>query len=188
MKPAIHDRLVRAGASRRELLKTVSGLGAMAALGAFGTPLRSAFAQSRPAGGNAQDPGRRQGPADRCRLAEGRRDVPRPDQGQIVKEGEFAGRRAHLHGAQQPEPAQLPVPRLPEAVGGLYRRQDHLDRPRPGRLQPAPAAGDRDRHGRLRHHRDGRAVRGRRLRQGPRLGDAGLGARRRSTWTTMSTT
>ena len=45
MKPAIHDRLVRAGASRRELLKTVSGLGAMAALGAFGTPLRSAFAQ-----------------------------------------------------------------------------------------------------------------------------------------------
>ena len=42
MKPAIHDRLVRAGASRRELLKSVSGLGAMAALG---TPLRSAFAQ-----------------------------------------------------------------------------------------------------------------------------------------------
>ena len=46
MKPAIHDRLVQAGASRRELLKTVSGLGAMAALGAFGTPLRSAFAQA----------------------------------------------------------------------------------------------------------------------------------------------
>ena len=85
------------------------------------------------------------------------------------------GRRAHLHGPQQPEPAQLPVPRLPEAVGGLHRRQDQLDRPRPGRLQPAPAAGDRDRHGRLRHHRDGRAVRGRRLRQGPASRDARLG-------------
>ena len=39
----------------------------------------------------------------------------------------------------------------------------------------APAAVDRHRHRRLRHHRDGRAVRGRRLRQGPRLGDARLG-------------
>ena len=96
------------------------------------------------------------------------------------------GRRAHLHGPQQPEPAQPPVPRLPEAVGGLYRRQDHLDRPRAGRLQPAPAAGDRHRHGRFRHHRDGRAVRRRRLRQGPRLGDAGLGQDSRSRWTTMS--
>ena len=39
----------------------------------------------------------------------------------------------------------------------------------------APAAGDRHRHRRLRHHRDGRAVRRRRLRQGPGLGNARLG-------------
>ena len=94
-----------------------------------------------------------------------------------VQEGEFAGRRAHLHGAQQPEPAQLPVPRLPEALGDLHRRHDQLDRPRPGRLQRPPAAVDRHRHRRLRRDRDGRALRGRRLRQGPRLGDARLGRR-----------
>ena len=52
----------------------------------------------------------------------------------------------------------------------------------------APAAVDRDRHRRLRHPRDGRALRGRRLRQGPRLGDARLGQDSRSTWTTSSTT
>ncbi len=52
---------------------------------------------------------------------------------------------------------------------------DQLDRPGAGRLQRPPAAVDRDRHGRFRHHRDGRALRGRRLRQGPRVGDARLG-------------
>ena len=92
-----------------------------------------------------------------------------------VKEGEFAGVELTLHGPQQPEPAQRAVPRPAEAVGGIYRRQDHLDRPRAGRLQRPPAAGGRDRHGRLRRHRDGRAVRGRRLRQGPGFRSAGLG-------------
>ncbi len=48
----------------------------------------------------------------------------------------------------------------------------------------APAAVDRHRHRRFRHHRDGRAVRRRRLRQGPHLRNAGLGQGRRSTWTT----
>ena len=52
----------------------------------------------------------------------------------------------------------------------------------------APATVHRDRHGRLRHHRDGRAVRGRCLRQGPGLGHARLGQDRRSRWTTMSAT
>ena len=100
--------------------------------------------------------------------------MPRRDQGQ--RQGRrIRRRRTDLHGPQQPEPAQRAVPRLPEAVGGLYRRQDQLDRPRPGRLQPPPAAGDRDRNGRFRHPRNGRALRRRRLRQGPRLGDAGLG-------------
>ena len=115
-----------------------------------------------------EDPRRRRGLPHRCRLAEGRRAVPRRHQGE--RQGRrVRRRRADLHGPQQPEPAQLPVPRLPEAVGDLHRRQDQLDRPRAGRLQRPPPAVDRHRHGRLRHHRDGRALRGRHLRQGPRL-------------------
>ena len=130
----------------------------------------------RPARRDPEDPRGRHGLAHRRRLAEGRRDVPRRHQGHGA--GRRApGRRAHLHGAQQPEPAQLPLPRLPEALGDLHRRQHQLDRPRPGRLQRPPAAGDRHRHRRFRRHRDGRALRGRRLRQGARLGDARLGGR-----------
>ena len=129
-----------------------------------------------PARRDPQDPRRRHGLAHRRRLAEGRRDVPRRHPrdraGRRVRRG-----RAHLHGAQQPEPAQLPVPRLPQALGDLHRREAQLDRPRPGRLQRTAAAVDRHRHRRLRRDRDGRAVRGRRLRQGPRLGDARLGRR-----------
>ena len=52
----------------------------------------------------------------------------------------------------------------------------------------APAAVDRDRHGRFRHHRDGRAVRGRHRRQGPASTRCPTGSRRRSTWTTTSAT
>ena len=115
-----------------------------------------------------------QGLAHRCRLAEGRRDVPRRHQGQCGRGG-VRRRRADLHGTQQPEPAQLAVPRLLEAVGDLYRRQDQLDRPGAGRLQRPPAAVDRHRHRRFRHHRDGRAVRGRHRRQGPARRDARLG-------------
>ena len=174
MKTDVYERLLRLQTARRSVLKGTAGIGAAAALGALGSLADARAGAGRSARANSADPGRRQGLADRRRLAEGRRAVPRADQGQ--RQGRrVRGRRADLHGAQQPEPAQLPVPRLPQAVGGVHRRQDHLDRPRPGRLQPAPAAVDRDRHGRLRHHRDGRPVRGRRLRQGPRLGDAGLG-------------
>ena len=100
--------------------------------------------------------------------------MPWPDQGQC-RRGRVRRRRAHLHGAQQPEPPQRFVPRLPEAVGGLYRRQDQLDRPRSGGLQSAPAAVDRHGHGRLRHRRDGRALRGRHGRPRPPRRDARLG-------------
>ena len=159
-------------ANRRSVLKG-------AAVGASGRDRRARHVFRTRAGGRSAhadpaDSRRQQGLSDRRRLAEGRRALPRRDQGE--REGRrVQGRRAHLHGTQQSEPAQPAVPRLPEAVGGLHGRQDHLDRSRPGRLQPAPAAGHRDRHGRLRHHRDGRAVRGRCLRQGPGLGDARLG-------------
>ncbi len=137
---------------------------------------------ARPAHGAGSDVARRDprrspawhGLAHRCRLAEGRRAVPWRHQGQRGR-GRVRRRRADLHGPQQPEPAQLPVPRLPEAVGGLYRRQDQLDRPGAGRLQRAPAAVDRHRHGRFRHHRDGRALRGRHRQQGPARRDARLG-------------
>ena len=97
------------------------------------------------------------GQPDRCRLAEGGRIVPRRHQGQCGR-GRIRRGRADLHGSEQPEPAQFPVPRLPCPVGGLYRRQDQLDRSRPGRLQRAAPAVDRHRHGRFRHHGNGRAV------------------------------
>src|SRR3954469_25232673 len=87
MKPAIHDRLVRAGASRRELLKSVSGLGAMAALG---TPLRSAFAQDDLRAAILKVPGVGMGQptdADWQRVGE----MCLGPIKQVVKEGEFAG-------------------------------------------------------------------------------------------------
>ena len=52
------------------------------------------------------------------------------------------------------------------------------------RLQQAIATGTVD----FDIARDGRALRRRCLRQGPGLGNAGLGRRSRSTWTTMSAT
>src|SRR5258708_4166694 len=73
-----------------------------------------------------------------------------PDEGE-GQGGRTQGRRALLHGSQQPESAQPAFPRFPETVGGLYGRENFLDRPRSGRLQPATATSDRDRHGRLRH-------------------------------------
>ena len=176
MKVGIYEQLVRAGATRRDVLKGAASMAALAAAssGTLGALTRPAAAQDNLRAQILQDPRRRHRSADRCRLAEGRRALPRRDQGQ--RQGRrVCRRRAALHGPQQPESAQRAVPRLAEAVGGLYRRQDHLDRPCAGRLQCPPAAGDRDRHGRLRHHRDGRAVRGRRLRQGPGLRNAGLG-------------
>ena len=176
MRASLYEHMLAVRASRRTVLKGAVGVSAAAlgAGGALGPMTGPASAQGDLRAQILQIPGVGKGQPDRCRFPEGRRAVPRCDQGQR-RGGRVPGRRAHLHGSQQPEPPQRPVPRLPQAVGGLYRRQDHLDRPRPGRLQSAPAAGDRDRHGRLRHARDGRALRGRRLRQGPRLGDAGLG-------------
>ncbi len=137
MKVELYNYAVKAGLTRRGLLKGAASLGGLAALGGLGAGLGA-----RPAA--AQDaelrkailaiPGRRHGLAHRCGLAEGRRDVPWRDQGQC-RRGRVRGCRADLHGPEQPEPAQRPVPRLPEVVGSLYRRQDQLDRPGAGRLQ-----------------------------------------------------
>ena len=150
---------------------SVAAMGA-ADHGAFTRPASAEDAKfrARP----AEDSGRGQRLAHGCRLAEGRRALPAADQGER-QGGRVQRRRAQLHGAQQSEPAQSALPRLPEALGGLYRCKDHLDRPRPGRLQPAASAGHRQRHRRLRHPRDGRPLRGRCLRQGAGLGDARLG-------------
>ena len=90
MKPVIYDRLVRAGTSRRELLKTVSGLGAMAALGAFGMPLRSAFAQGDLRAAMLKVPGVGMGQpidADWQKVGE----MCLGPIKQVVKEGEFQG-------------------------------------------------------------------------------------------------
>ena len=162
------------GSNRRTVLKGAASAAALGTTGALGTFSDVALAQDNLRAKILQIPGCRQRRANRFRLAEGRRAVPRPDQGD--RQGRrVQGRRALLHGTQQPEPPQLALPRIPEAVGGLYGRENLLDRPRAGRLQPATAAGDRDRHCRLRHPRDGRTFRRRRLRQGTCLGNAGLG-------------
>jgi multiple sugar transport system substrate-binding protein len=47
-----------------------------------------------------------------------------------VKPGEFKG----VQLTEQSEPARLPVSRLPQTLGDLYRREDRLDRCLPGRL------------------------------------------------------
>ena len=189
MRTQDHNRLLAMQTSWRSVLKGAAAAASISALGAAGAlgSVSRVFAADDLRAQILQIPGVGKGQptdADWQKVGElclGPTKANR--QGRRVR-----GRRAHLHGPQQPEPAQRPVPRLPEAVGGLYRRQDHLDRSRPGRLQPAPAAVDRHRHRRLRHHRDGRAVRGRRLRQGPRPRRCPTGSRSRSTWTTTSTT
>ncbi len=172
-----HYEIMRSRMTRRGMLKSAASVGAVTALGGLGAGLTGRPAMAQDAALRAEIlkiPGVGMGsPTDADWQKVG--ELCLGPTKETVAEGEFAGRRADLHGAQQPEPAQLPVPRLPEALGGLHRRQDQLDRPRAGRLQRAPAAVDRHRHGRLRHHRDGRAVRGRRARQGARVRDARLG-------------
>ncbi len=188
MKVEVYNNLMALQASRRAVLRGAAGVSAIAIGAATGVPFSGkAFAQDNLRAEILKIPGVGKGsPTDADWQKVGEMCLG-GDQGER-RRGRVRRRRAHLHGAQQPEPAQLPVPRLPQAVGGLYRRQDQLDRPRPGRLQCPPAAVDRDRHRRLRHHRDGRALRGRHRRQGPARRDARLGQDRRSTWTTTSTT
>ena len=176
MKVGIYEQLVRAGATRRDVLKGAASVAALAAAstGTLGALTRQASAQDNLRAQILKIPGVGKGSptdADWQKVGELCLGATKAN----VSGRRVRRRRADLHGAQQPEPAQLPVPRLPQAVGGLYRRQDQLDRPRPGRLQRAPAAVDRDRHGRFRHHRDGRALRGRYRRPGPARRDARLG-------------
>ncbi len=154
MKVGIFEHLVRAGATRRDLLKGAASVAALAAAstGTLGALTRQASAQDNLRAEILKIPGVGKGSptdADWQKVGELCLGATKAN----VSRRRVRRRRADLHGPQQPEPAQLPVPRLPQAVGGLYRRQDQLDRSRPGRLQPAPAAVDRDRHGRLRHHR-----------------------------------
>ena len=94
-----------------------------------------------------------------------------------MQEGEFAGVELTFMGLNNQNLHNFLFRGFLKPWEAYTGRDDQLDRPRPGRLQRPPAAVDRDRHGRLRHHRDGCALRGRRLRQGARLGDAGLGPR-----------
>ena len=175
MKLDMYHRLLAMQASRRTVLKGAAAVGALECRGIARPTAASSHGAGRSPGRDPENSGRRQGVSPPMPIGRRSASCASAPTKQNVSEGEFAGVELTLHGPQQPEPPQRPVPRLPEAVGGLYRRQDQLDRPRPGRLQRAPAAVDRHRHRRLRHRRDGRAVRGRRLRQGPRLRDARLG-------------
>ena len=171
-----HHKMARSAAmSRRGLLRGAAGTAALAAAGRPAAA-RAGAGERRPARADPPDPrGRSRLPHGR-RLAAGGRALPRRH-ARHGGGGRVRGRRADLHGAQQPEPAQLPVPRVPQALGGLHRRADQLDRPCAGRLQRAPAAEHRHRHGGLRHHRDGRALRGGRDGPRPRRPHARLGAR-----------
>ena len=127
MKIELYDLMM----SRRAMLK---GAAALAAGAAVTASLRAAGGGAGSACRHSRHPRRRQGPADRCRLAEGRRDVPWAHQGQ--RQGRrVQGRRALVHGPQQPERPQRAVPRPVQGLGRLYRRHDQLDRPRAGRLQ-----------------------------------------------------
>ena len=105
-----------------------------------------------------------------------------------VKPGEFAGVELLLHGPQQPEPPQLPVPRLLEAVGeptreprsngSIWRRPTTT----PGssnRLRPAPRTSTFSRWARRSKATWGSRTCSRRC---------PTGSRRRSTSTTTSTT
>ncbi len=172
MKVEHYERLVRLHVGRRNFLKGAAALAA-------GTALTSsmggrAFAQDNLRAQILQIPGVGKGsPTDADWQKVG--ELCLGPTKENVTEGEFAGVELTFMGLNNQNLAQLPVPRLPEVVGGLYRRQDQLDRPRAGRLQPPPAAGDRHRDRRFRHHRDGRSVRGRHRQQGPARRDAGLG-------------
>ena len=122
MRKDVFDRLLALQAARRSVLKGTAALGAAAALGGLGGwPLRRALAQSDLRTQILQIPGVNMGSptdADWQQVGELCLDATKAN----VAEGEFAGRRTDLHGAQQPEPAQLPVSRLPQAVGAVHRR------------------------------------------------------------------
>ena len=175
MRVHVYEQLMAMQASRRQVLKGAAGVAAAAAAsGPLAFTAGPAYAADSVVAQIMKIPGAGNGsPTDADWQKVG--ELCLGPTKAICAARRIQGRQLLLHGPQQPEPAQLPVPRLPEAMGGLYRRFDQVDRSRPGRLQRAAAAVDRDRHRRFRHHRDGRAVRRRYGRQGPALRDARLG-------------
>ena len=176
MKTVVYDRLLRLQMARRSILKGAAGIGAVAGLGALGSWPTRVLAQGDVRTQILQIPGVNMGsPTDADWQKVGALCLE-PTKAN-VSEGEFAGVELTFMGLNNQNLHNFLFRGFLKPWEEYTGAQDQLDRPCPGRLQPAPATVDRDRYGRFRHPRDGGAVRGRRLRQGARVRDAGLGRR-----------
>ena len=176
MRQQVYDRLMMMQASRRGVLKGAASAGALAVGGSgmMGMLAAPAAAQGDLRAQILQIPGVGKGQptdADWQKVGELCLGATKAN----VKEGEFKGVELTFMGLNNQNLHNVLFRGFLkpwEAYTGAKINWIDLAQ---ADYNAAPAAGDRDRHRRLRHHRDGRALRGRRLRQGPGLGDARLG-------------
>ena len=132
MRVHVYEQLMAMQRSRRDVLKGAAGAAALAASSSILSSTPS-FAEDSVVAQIMKIPGAGNGsPTDADWQKVGALCLG-PTKAN-VQAGRIRRRQFLLHGAQQPEPAQLPVPRLPDAVGGLHRREDQMDRSCPGRL------------------------------------------------------
>ena len=162
---------------------------AAASGGALGALTRPASArQDDLRAADPEDPRRRQGPADRCRLAEGRRAVPRPDQGQRQAEGEFAGVELTFMGLNNQNLHNVLfrgfLKPWEDYTGAKINWIDLAQADYNARLQQAIATGTVD----FDIMEMGAPFEGDVCGKGLLVRDARLGQARRSTWTTTWTT
>ena len=174
MKTDVYDRLLRLQMARRSVLKGTAGMGAAAALGVLGTWPTRVGAQSDLRTQILQIPGVGMGsPTDGDWQQVGALCLEATKAN--VAAGEFAGVELTFMGLNNQNLHNFLfrgfLKPWEEYTGATISWIDLAQ----ADYNARSAAVDRDRHGRFRHPRDGRAVRGRRLRQGARFRDARLG-------------
>ena len=174
MRVHVYEQLMAMQRSRRDVLKGAAG--AAATLAASSTLLSStpSFAEDSVVAQIMKIPGAGNGsPTDADWQKVGALCLG-PTKAN-VKQGEFAGVEFSFMGLNNQNLHNFLFRGFLTPWEQYTGAIDQVDRPRAGRLQRPSSAIDRDRHGRLRDPRDGRAFRRRHGRQGPALGHARLG-------------
>ena len=173
MRVQVYEQLMAMQRSRRDVLKGAAGAAALAASSSVLSSTPS-FAEDSIVSQIMKIPGAGNGsPTDADWQKVG--DLCLGPTKANVKPGEFAGVEFSFMGLNNQNLHNFLFRGFLTPWEAYTGREDQVDRSRPGRLQRPPAAIDRDRHRRFRHHRDGRAVRRRHGRERPSVGYAGLG-------------
>ena len=173
MRVHIYEQLMAMQRSRRDVLKGAAGAAALAASSSVLSSTPS-FAEDSVVSQIMKIPGAGNGsPTDADWQKVGALCLG-PTKAN-VKQGEFAGVKFSFMGLNNQNLHNFLFRGFLKPWESLHGSLDQMDRSGAGRLQRKAPAVDRDRHRRLRHSRDGRALRRRHGRKGPAFGNARLG-------------